>query len=454
MIKTLTIILLAVLSMAFTCSLENLIVDKTGSLQNYLNIEMKDISDNFDNNALSTQWTVYECNSGEGTVTETSNQLILTADGGDMWTTSDQYTVAYFTSVGDFDFSLKVGSATNGTAWTKYGLMTKNSMELSANSTGYALIADTNEEGFTFQYDSDNDGYLDTENTVSPSTTPSWIRLIKKGSTISGYYSTDGNNWDLLGSYTDASVSSSADIGIFLCDNEGSGVASIDIDDFKDSTVWINTGRARDYTQLNQCDWAFLMDSLTLTDETGNYIVTVGEDISLVNGEFDNALDFNSSSTSTIVFNSSYTPPKQGTIVFWITCDAVNTLNDKVFGAHNTYEVRVSPDFDKYTISSDLFSLGKSSNTKLDFGTRYHIAMTWDSNTGHTIVYINGIIDSDYSDLAQTPPGSNLFITIGPRTNTTAYFNGKLDELAEFNIVLTPFQINQIRTKGLKGLRV
>jgi hypothetical protein len=449
------ICILSLLFFGFSSNLNNIIVDHTGTLQNYLNnpiVEDASIyNDNFNDNTLSDLWTVYECNTGVGTVSETTNQLVLTADGGDVWTSSDQYTVAYFTYVGNFDFSVKVGAITNGATWTKYGLMTKNNMEAPASSIGYAMMCDTNSNGFAFQSDNTENGYLDTGVENDSSGTPSWVRLKKVGTTITGYYSPDNIYWTFLGSYTDAGINATADVGIFLCDNGGSGTSSIIFDDFVDLLETPPVDPADiDYTQLDSCDWAFLMNSTSLTDETGNYTVTVGAGVTSVSGIYGNALDFNNSTTGIITFNSTYNPPQQGTIVFWVISDGISGTYDRIIGAHNVFEVRLTKS-SAYTIGNDLFSSGQASTTQLSTSNIYHIAATWDYTTGDMNIYINGSLSIWSDNTANTDPGTSITMIIGNRTGTTDYFDGKLDEMAEFNEVLALAQINQIRVKGLKG---
>ena len=100
-------------------------------------------------------------------------------------------------SNGNFDIKVRVTAQENRNSWGKCGIMVRNDMTAPGSSTGYVIMATTPGNGHTFQYDNNNNGYLDTHVTnYRGDPLPAWVRLQKVGTTFTGYRSSDGINLD------------------------------------------------------------------------------------------------------------------------------------------------------------------------------------------------------------------------------------------------------------------
>ena len=86
----------------------------------------------------------------------------------------------------------RVASYTDTGGWAKVGVMIRNSL---ADDDQYALEAITPGNGSTFQYRTTSD--TDAAGTTGDSgpAAPYWVKLVRSGSTITGYRSPDGINW-------------------------------------------------------------------------------------------------------------------------------------------------------------------------------------------------------------------------------------------------------------------
>ncbi len=186
-------------------------------------------SDNFSSSSLRSDW--------EQVDNTPNTDAIITAPGGtlsitvkdciDIWISpDDDYAAIYLPITGDFEAIVKMDSQT-GNEWTKCGIMTKIDMSTKggADATGrkaYSIIAATPvnvESGFIFQWDNNDDGYLDesTHAPINAVSYPCWLKTTRVDRRITGYFSTDGVNYTQRGTVEFAipNITDTIDVGIF-----------------------------------------------------------------------------------------------------------------------------------------------------------------------------------------------------------------------------------------------
>ena len=75
--------------------------------------------------------------------------------------------------------------------------MLRNDITGTGSSTGYLVLAATPGQGVTMSWDSNSDGYLDSNTTKTGSTAiaPVWLRLVRSGDSVTGSYSANGTTW-------------------------------------------------------------------------------------------------------------------------------------------------------------------------------------------------------------------------------------------------------------------
>lgn len=144
-----------------------------------------------------------------GSATLSNGKFTVDAAGVDIWGTSDQFHFVYQAVSGDVDIRARVDSLTPVNRGTKAGLMIRSS--LAANALhGSAFVSV--EKGSSFQRRIVAGGYTTT--TPGPMVTaPRWLRLVRVGSVLTGYQSSDGTNWQVMGSDT-VPVGATAYVGI------------------------------------------------------------------------------------------------------------------------------------------------------------------------------------------------------------------------------------------------
>ena len=122
----------------------------------------------------------------------------VTGAGADVWGTSDQFQYAYTTLTGDGSIVARVASIQFVHAWTKAGVMIRNSLSPSA-AHAFQLVAASSAKGVPFQR-RPADGATSASTPGSQSTAPRWVKLVRAGNLITGYESADGVNWTIVGS--------------------------------------------------------------------------------------------------------------------------------------------------------------------------------------------------------------------------------------------------------------
>lgn len=120
--------------------------------------------------------------------------------------------------------------------WSKAGLVLRNDVSAPGESQGYAVLVVTPGNGVSLQWqDSSTPGYLDQFATSVDKTikAPVWLRLIRHGDQVSGYYSADGAAWTQVGSaVTLAGATTTQDAGMIATAHSAGARGEADFSDF------------------------------------------------------------------------------------------------------------------------------------------------------------------------------------------------------------------------------
>ncbi len=152
--------------------------------------------------ALPQGWQSQDIDTTGGSAAESDGTWTISADGADVWGSSDEFHYAYVPLSGDGTIIAHVisnGEGSNG--WAKGGVMIRETLD---QGSKHAIMALTGGEGggIAFQGRLETDGSswgLQGDVTAS---LPHWVKLTREGNTITGYHSADGVEWELM---TDAS---------------------------------------------------------------------------------------------------------------------------------------------------------------------------------------------------------------------------------------------------------
>jgi phosphatidylserine/phosphatidylglycerophosphate/cardiolipin synthase-like enzyme len=151
---------------------------------------------------LPTGWSAADVGAtgAAGNSTFSSGTFSVSGAGADVWGTADAFQFAYRSLDGDGTIVARVATIQNVNAWTKAGVMMRNSLSASA-AQGFMLVAASSDKGVPFQRRT-TDGGLSVSSPGSQSTAPRWVKLVRAGTLITGYESADGAAWTVVGSDT------------------------------------------------------------------------------------------------------------------------------------------------------------------------------------------------------------------------------------------------------------
>jgi Tol biopolymer transport system component len=117
----------------------------------------------------------------------------MSGGGADIWGTSDQFRFAYKQLSGDGTVVAKVRSLTATSTWAKAGVMIRGSLDPAATN---AFMFPTPEGQRDFQNRPTTGGNtVGTYSDPGTITLPFWVKVERKGTNFTGYYSQDGVNW-------------------------------------------------------------------------------------------------------------------------------------------------------------------------------------------------------------------------------------------------------------------
>jgi hypothetical protein len=144
-----------------------------------------------------------------GSTSQSEAGVEIVAGGEDIWGTRDEFHFACAQVTGDFELSVRVVSLTMADVYTKAGLMLRASLEAGAVHAMLLTFGDNqprnkNNGGLEFQSRVAADGPctgiyppqpLPARPDFPASFPDTWLRLIRRGATITGQSSQDGVVW-------------------------------------------------------------------------------------------------------------------------------------------------------------------------------------------------------------------------------------------------------------------
>ncbi len=136
---------------------------------------------------------------------EAGSEYAILTTGTDIWQDAagsfDEYGALYRDDAAGSASTVtaQVTQMDNTNAWAKAGVVLRNDVTGTGSSPGYAVMVVTPGNGVAFQWDSNGNGYLDSFSGASGIKAPAWVRLVRSGDQVSGYYSTNGTTWTKVG---------------------------------------------------------------------------------------------------------------------------------------------------------------------------------------------------------------------------------------------------------------
>ena len=144
-----------------------------------------------------------------GDASYSSGSFDVCGSGADIWNSPDAFHFVYQSLTGDGSITAHVASITNTNPWAKAGVMIRETLDPTSRFVDMVV---TPGNGTAFQYRTTAGG--NGASIAGPAVTaPTWVKLVRTGSTLQGYVSPDGSTWTLAGTTT-ITMASSVFIGL------------------------------------------------------------------------------------------------------------------------------------------------------------------------------------------------------------------------------------------------
>ena len=170
-----------------------------------------------------------------GNVSFASGRYTVTGAGADIWGTADALRYVYTTLNGDGQITARVATEENVNAWTKAGVMIRESV---AAGSRHALMLVSPGKGSAFQRRVVSSG-VSTHTAGAFVTAPYWVRLSRAGNTITASESADGTSWTVVGTDTIA-FPQTVLVGLAVSSHSTTTAATATFDNVAIDPLWSN----------------------------------------------------------------------------------------------------------------------------------------------------------------------------------------------------------------------
>ncbi|MEM6631495.1 MAG: heparin lyase I family protein [Bacteroidota bacterium] len=147
---------------------------------------------------LTADWTSQDIGTPgvQGKACKKDDTYTVHGGGNDIWGTSDNFHFLFKKMKGDVEITARMTSISQENRLTKAGLMIRKGLSASSEHILLSLDASATQ---SFQYRDVAGGSTFNKTQMNGAfTTPYWIKLIRRGNTVSAYYSLEGVNWQYM----------------------------------------------------------------------------------------------------------------------------------------------------------------------------------------------------------------------------------------------------------------
>jgi hypothetical protein len=144
-----------------------------------------------------------------GSFTQSGGTFTVKGSGADIWGTADAFQFVSTSLTGNGSITARVVGQYTANSWTKAGVMIRETL---GASSSYAAVEVTPGNGVVYQARTSTGAYAVT--TQGPMVaSPYWVRVVRSGTTFTGYASANGSSWTQIGTYT-ANMASQVYVGL------------------------------------------------------------------------------------------------------------------------------------------------------------------------------------------------------------------------------------------------
>ena len=182
---------------------------------------------------LPTGWTDQDIGSVSiaGSASYSGGTFTVSGSGTSISGTADQFHYAYQAAGANYTITARVVSMTNTNSGAQAGVMIRESL---ATGSTMANLNVTPSNGVTWVYRTATNGSTSGSRTASL-VAPYWVRVVRSGSTFTGYFSPDGVTWTQQGTVS-ISMASNVYIGLVVSSRNNSQLCTATFDNVSITT--------------------------------------------------------------------------------------------------------------------------------------------------------------------------------------------------------------------------
>lgn len=148
----------------------------------------------------------------------------ISGAGADIWGTADAFRFTYQPLSGDGAVVARVASVQNVNAWTKAGVMIRETLDA---ASPHASMIVSPAKGLAFQYRSARGGIMTS--VPAAGAAPKWVKVARAGSTFTASVSPDGSSWTTVGRAT-IGMATTAFVGLAVTSHVAGQLATATFD--------------------------------------------------------------------------------------------------------------------------------------------------------------------------------------------------------------------------------
>jgi regulation of enolase protein 1 (concanavalin A-like superfamily) len=139
------------------------------------------------------------------------NAYTVSGSGNDIWNAADAFRFVYKSLNGNGSITARVDSLTRSDAWSKAGVMIRETLDTAAKNAAIVMSSDN---GASFQWRPASAG-ASSNAALTGIAAPYWVRITRTGNVFKGEVSADGKTWTQVG--TDTTITMTTTVYIGLC---------------------------------------------------------------------------------------------------------------------------------------------------------------------------------------------------------------------------------------------
>ncbi|HEY2521690.1 MAG TPA: NEW3 domain-containing protein [Streptosporangiaceae bacterium] len=168
---------------------------------------------------------------------QSGQQFGISGAGAGLFSGDDDYSTIYQKgAVGSTaTVSTEVSAQQNLTGYAKAGLLVRNDITASGQGPEGVILFESPSGGVQLEWNDNGGTYIDNvtpANGTIPAGLPVWLRLVRNGSSYTGYYSLNGSDWLAVGTATVPGQAASQDAGMFVTSAATGNPGQVTFDNF------------------------------------------------------------------------------------------------------------------------------------------------------------------------------------------------------------------------------